>query len=66
LQGFIYAQRTLTACYVSLKRLYINHNSFDFLSDIFTNSDENKKSKQKQWVIELKNKLKTISSIGKT
>ncbi|MDG6305791.1 GNAT family N-acetyltransferase [Glaesserella parasuis] len=66
LQGFIYAQRTLTACYVSLKRLYINHNSSDFLSDIFTNSDENKKSKQKQWVIELKNKLKTISSIGKT
>ncbi len=66
LQGFIYAQRTLTACYASLKRLYINHNSFDFLSNIFTNSDENKKSKQKQWVIELKNKLKTISSIGKT
>ncbi len=66
LQGFIYTQRTLVACYASLKRLYLNHNSFNFLSGIFNVSYENKKWQEKQLVKDLKNKLKTISSIGKT
>ncbi|MDP0171717.1 GNAT family N-acetyltransferase [Glaesserella parasuis] len=64
LQGFIYAQRTLSACYASLKRLHLSHNSFNFLSGLFNTSYINKNKQQKQWVIEIKNKLKTISAIG--
>ncbi|MDG6267770.1 GNAT family N-acetyltransferase [Glaesserella parasuis] len=64
LQGFIYAQRTLSACYASLKRLHLSHNSFNFLSGLFNTSYINKNEQQKQWVIEIKNKLKTISAIG--
>ncbi|MDO9849272.1 GNAT family N-acetyltransferase [Glaesserella parasuis] len=63
-QGFVFHQRTLSACYASLKRLYINQPSITFLQAVFEKQSEDKKISQKQWVRKIKCKLKTISAIG--
>ncbi|MDO9965432.1 GNAT family N-acetyltransferase [Glaesserella parasuis] len=63
-QGFVFHQRTLSACYASLKRLYINQPSITFLQAVFEKQSADKKISQKQWVRKIKCKLKTISAIG--
>ncbi|MDP0299081.1 GNAT family N-acetyltransferase [Glaesserella parasuis] len=63
-QGFVFHQRTLSACYASLKRLYINQPSITFLQAVFEKQFADKKISQKQWVRKIKCKLKTISAIG--
>ncbi|MDG6282790.1 GNAT family N-acetyltransferase [Glaesserella parasuis] len=63
-QGFVFHQRTLSACYASLKRLYINQPSITFLQAVFEKQSADKKILQKQWVRKIKCKLKTISAIG--
>ncbi|MDP0146096.1 GNAT family N-acetyltransferase [Glaesserella parasuis] len=42
-QGFVFHQRTLSACYASLKRLYINQPSITFLQAVFEKQSADKK-----------------------
>ncbi|OOH86460.1 tRNA cytosine(34) acetyltransferase TmcA [Pasteurellaceae bacterium 15-036681] len=67
INGFIHAQRTFSACYASLKRLYwLYPKELDCLTEVFTQEVKTLPNYKKQWSNNLKETLKRIKLPNKS